>query len=141
MIKLDWDNFSNKKMLDKVEEIKKYGFAKEITVYASPSLNGYHCEVLSFWKLKDIVIFQYRYDFEDDKNRLLLDMLSNDKEVRNVLFNYKIKTKCGISMRFEREKLFTLERADNHSEWQKKTKQELISLYANSNTLITNSSY
>ena len=37
MIKLDWDNFSDKKMLDKVEEIKKYNFAKEITVYASPS--------------------------------------------------------------------------------------------------------
>ena len=37
--------------------------------------------------------------------------------------------------------MFTLERKDNHSEWKKKTKQELISLYANFNTLITNSTY
>ena len=135
MIKLDWDNFSDKKMLDKVEEIKRYNFAKEITVYASPSLNGFHCEIIPFWKLLDRTIFQYRYDLEDDKNRLLLDMLSDDSAVRNVLFNYKIKTKCGVSMRFEREKLFTLERADNHSEWKKKTKQELISLYAKFDTL------
>ena len=123
MIKLDWDNFSNKKMLDKVEEIKRYNFAKEITIYSSPSLNGYHCEIIPFWKLKDKTIFQYRYDLEDDKNRLLLDMLSDDSAVRNVLFNYKIKTKCGKSMKFERKKLFTLVRIDNYSAWQKKTKQ------------------
>ena len=126
MIKLDWDNFSDKKMLDKVEEIKKYNFAKEITVYASPSLDGYHCEIIPFWKLLDRTIFQYRYDLEDDKNRLLLDMLSDDSAVRNVLFNYKIKTKCGKSMKFERVKLFTLVRMDNYSTWQKKTKQELL---------------
>ena len=126
MIKLDWDNFSNKKMLDKVEEIKRYNFAKEIIVYSSPSLNGFHCEIIPFWKLKDKTIFQYRYDLEDDKNRLLLDMLSDDSAVRNVLFNYKIKTKCGKSMKFERVKLFTLVRMDNYSTWQKKTKQELL---------------
>tara|TARA_R110002110_G_scaffold368282_1_gene578079 strand:- start:181 stop:564 length:384 start_codon:yes stop_codon:yes gene_type:complete len=126
LIKLDWDNFSNKKMLDKVEEIKKYNFAKEITVYSSPSLNGYHCEIIPFFKLKPKVIFQYRYDFDDDLNRLCLDMLSDDSTVRNVLFNYKIKTKCGKSMKFERKKLFTLVRMDNHSKWQKKTKQELL---------------
>ena len=138
MIKLDWDNFSNKKMLDKVEEIKKYGFAKEITVYASPSLDGYHCEIIPFFKLKDKVIFQYRYDFDDDLNRLCLDMLSNDKKVRNVLFNYKIKSKCGKSMKFERKKLFTLERLDSHSEWKKKTKQTFI---FPSDKLITHSTY
>ena len=126
MIKLDWDNFSNKKMLDKVEEIKKYNFAKEITVYSSPSLDGFHCEILSFWKLEPKIIFQYRYDFDDDLNRLCLDMLSNDSAVRNVLFNYKIKTKCGKSMKFERVKLFTLVRMDNYSKWEKKTKQELL---------------
>ena len=44
-------------------------------------------------------------------------------------------------MKFERKRLFTWIRMDNYSEWQKKTKQEKISLYAKSDTLITNSIY
>tara|TARA_R110002012_G_C11551320_1_gene602494 strand:- start:9 stop:413 length:405 start_codon:yes stop_codon:yes gene_type:complete len=123
MIKLDWDNFSYKKMIDKVEEIKLFGFVKQITVYSSPSLNGYHCVIIPFFKLKPNVIFQYRYDFEDDKNRLLLDMLSNNQKVRNVLFDYKIKTKFGKSMKFERKELFKYKRTTNLSEWQKIPKE------------------
>ena len=123
MIKLDWDNFSDKKMLDKVEEIKKYNFAKEITIYSSPSLNGFHCVILSFYPLTKHAIYQYRYDLEDDKNRLLLDMLSNNQKVRNVLFDYKIKTKFGKSMKFERKELFKYKRTTNLSEWQKIPKE------------------
>ena len=123
MIKLDWDNFSHKKMIHKVEEIKLFGFVKQITVYSSPSLNGYHCVIIPFFKLKPNVIFQYRYDFEDDKNRLLLDMLSNNQKVRNVLFDYKIKTKFGKSMKFERKELFKYKRTTNLSEWQKIPKE------------------
>ena len=119
MIKLDWDNFSNKKMLDKIDEIKKFGFPKQITVYSSPSLDGFHVEILAFFKLKPKAIFQYRYDFEDDLNRLCLDMLSDNSAVRNVLFNYKIKTKGGKSMKFERKELFKYTRETTNSEWQK----------------------
>tara|TARA_R110000824_G_scaffold273472_1_gene461964 strand:+ start:849 stop:1253 length:405 start_codon:yes stop_codon:yes gene_type:complete len=119
MIKLDWDNFSHKKMIHKVEEIKLFGFVKQITVYSSPSLNGYHCVILSFYPLVKRAIHQYRYDFEDDKNRLLLDMLSDNQKVRNVLFDYKIKTKFGKSMKFERKELFKYKRTTNLSEWQK----------------------
>ena len=129
MIRLDWDDFSDKKMLDKIEEIKIYNFPKEITVYSSPSLNGFHCEIIPFFKLKSKAVFQYRYNFEDDKNRLLLDMLSDNDQVRNVLFNWKIKTKCGITMKFERKKLFKLSRQDNHSEWKKETKQKSLNDY------------
>lgn len=110
-------------MLDKVEEIKLYGFVKQITVYSSPSLNGYHCVIIPFFKLKPNVIFQYRYDFDDDLNRLCLDMLSNDSAVRNVLFDYKIKTKFGKSMKFERKELFKYKRTTNLSEWQKIPKE------------------
>ena len=119
MIKLDWDNFSNKKMLDKVEEIKKFGFPRKITVYSSPSLDGYHVEIIPFFKLKPKAVFQYRYNFGDDLNRLCLDMLSDDESVRNVLFNYKIKTKGGKSMKFERKELFKYTRETTNSEWQK----------------------
>mgnify|MGYP003643408436 CR=1 FL=1 len=119
MIKLDWDNFSNKKMLDKVEEIKKFGFPRKITVYSSPSLDGYHVEIIPFFKLKPKAVFQYRYNFGDDLNRLCLDMLSDDNSVRNVLFNYKIKTKGGKSMKFERKELFKYTRETTNSEWQK----------------------
>ena len=119
MIKLDWDNFSNKKMLDKIDEIKKFGFPREITVYSSPSLDGFHVEIIPFFKLKPKAIFQYRYNFGDDLNRLCLDMLSDDESVRNVLFNYKIKTKCGKTMKFERKELFKYTRESTNSEWQK----------------------
>ena len=135
MIKLDWDNFSNKKMLDKIEEIKKFGFPREITVYSSPSLDGFHVEIIPFFKLKPKAIFQHRYNFGDDLNRLCLDMLSDDNSVRNVLFNYKIKTKAGKSMKFERKELFKYKRTTNLSEWQKipkeltkSFKQELLPL-------------
>lgn len=119
MIKLDWDSISYKKMLERIEHIKKYGFPKEITVYASPSLDGYHCEIIPFFKLKQQATFQYRYDFEDDLNRLCLDMLNKDSETRNVLFNFKEKTKMGISMIFERKELFKYTRETTNSEWQK----------------------
>ena len=119
MIKLDWDNFSNKKMLDKIDEIKKFGFPREITVYSSPSLDGFHVEIIPFFKLKPKAIFQHRYNFGDDLNRLCLDMLSDDNSVRNVLFNYKIKTKGGKSMKFERKELFKYTRETTNSEWQK----------------------
>tara|TARA_R110000824_G_scaffold313837_1_gene500705 strand:- start:263 stop:682 length:420 start_codon:yes stop_codon:yes gene_type:complete len=119
MIKLDWDSISYKKMLERIEHIKKYGFPKEITVYASPSLDGYHCEIIPFFKLKQQATFQYRYDFEDDLNRLCLDMLNKDSETRNVLFNFKEKTKMGISMIFERKELFKYTRETSNSEWQK----------------------
>jgi hypothetical protein len=119
MIKLDWDSISYKKMLERIEHIKKYGFPRQITVYASPSLDGYHCEIVPFFKLKQQATFQYRYDFEDDLNRLCLDMLNKDSETRNVLFNFKEKTKMGISMIFERKELFKYTRESTNSEWQK----------------------
>jgi hypothetical protein len=119
MIKLDWDSISYKKMLERIEHIKKFGFPKEITVFASPSLDGYHCEIIPFFKLKQQATFQYRYDFEDDLNRLCLDMLNKDSETRNVLFNFKEKTKMGISMIFERKELFKYTRESTNSEWQK----------------------
>ena len=130
MIKLDWDSISYKKMLERIEHIKKYGFPKEITVFASPSLDGYHCEIIPFFKLKQQATFQYRYDFEDDLNRLCLDMLNKDSETRNVLFNFKEKTKMGISMIFERKELFKYTRETTNSEWKKTQNQkELIQNY------------
>ena len=124
MIKLDWDSISYKKMLERIEHIKKYGFPKEITVFASPSLDGYHCEIIPFFKLKQQATFQYRYDFEDDLNRLCLDMLNKDSETRNVLFNFKEKTKMGISMIFERKELFKYTRETTNSEWKKTQNQK-----------------
>ena len=122
-------------MLDKIDEIKKFGFPREITVYSSPSLDGFHVEIIPFFKLKPKAIFQHRYNFGDDLNRLCLDMLSDDNSVRNVLFNYKIKTKAGKSMKFERKELFKYKRTTNLSEWQKipkeltkSFKQELLPL-------------
>ena len=46
-------------------------------------------------------------------------MLNKDSETRNVLFNFKEKTKMGISMIFERKELFKYTRETTNSEWQK----------------------
>ena len=51
-------------------------------------------------------------------------MLSDDDSVRNVLFNYKIKTKGGKSMKFERKELFKYTRETTNSEWQKTQNQK-----------------
>ena len=47
----------------------------------------------------------------------------DNQKVRNVLFDYKIKTKFGKSMKFERKELFKYKRTTNLSEWQKIPKE------------------
>ena len=141
LIKLDLDDISYSKLLKIIDKIKHYGVFREIDVKSSPRLDGYHVRIKTFWKLKEIIVFKYRLEFGDDPKRLCRDMLSDNPKIRDVLYNKKIKYMNNKKYEFNEVHMFTLERADNHSEWQKKTRQLLIPLYANSNTFITNSSY
>lgn len=119
MIRLDLDSISYSKLMEKIEWIKCFSWCKSITAWSSPSMDGYHVEVDTFWELPKSVVFRYRYDFGDDLNRLCMDMLINDKETRDVLFDFKEKTKAGKSIIFRRMELFKYWRDTNDTEWQK----------------------
>tara|TARA_R100001086_G_scaffold243497_1_gene172345 strand:+ start:456 stop:881 length:426 start_codon:yes stop_codon:yes gene_type:complete len=141
MIKLDLDDISYYKLLEIIDKIKQYTSFKEINVKSSPRLDGYHVRIKTFWKLKDRVIFKYRLEFGDDPKRLCRDMLNDNKTSRNILYNKKIKYSNNQKYEFNEVHMFTLVRNTPESSWQKKTKQEKIPLYAESDTLITNSIY
>ena len=117
MIRLDLDSISDKELKDKIDFIMKFSWCKSITVWSSPSLDGYHVEIQTFWKLEKKIIFRYRYDFGDDLNRLVMDMLSDDTETRDVLFDFKEKTKMNCSMIFRRVELFKYTRDTSDSIW------------------------
>ena len=120
------DNISFSEMEKRVELIKHYGVFKTVRVFSSPSLDGFHIEITMFWKLSKRVQYQYRFDFGDDLRRLCLDMISEDFGVREVLFDYKIKHKLGVTMKFERKLMFIWNRASPYDEWQKNPKQKNI---------------
>ncbi len=119
MIKLDLDNISFSKMENTVEQIKHYGIFRTIKVYSSPSLDGYHIEIKQFYMIPKKVECKYRFEFGDDLRRLCLDMLSDDISVREVLFDYKVKHKCGVTMKFERKLMFKWIRDSPNDEWHK----------------------
>ncbi len=122
LIKLDWDSISFELMLKRVEEIKLYGWCKQIEVFSSPSMDGYHVEIESFWELEDKVIFNLRYILKDDLNRLVKDMLDPEhSETRNLLFESKEKSKAGMRMRFERMTMFIYYRQLPTSEYVRKS--------------------
>ena len=141
MIKLDLDDISYYKLLEIIDKIKQYTSFKEINVKSSPRLDGYHVRIKTFWKLKDIVIFKYRLEFGDDTKRLCKDMLTDNPKIRDVLYNKKIKYSNNQKYEFKEVDMFTLVKDTPESKWQKKTRQEKIPLYAESDTLITNSIY
>ncbi len=122
MIKLDWDNISFSPMYERLEEIKKYQAFEEIRVFSSPSLDGFHIEIDSFYRVPQEVNFNYRYVLKDDLNRLVKDMLffknSGNLETRDILHDFKEKTKNGTTKRFHRKLLFIYHRSDNNDEWQ-----------------------
>ena len=120
---------------------KQYAVFKEIDVKSSPRLDGYHIRIKTFWKLKERVIFKYRLEFGDDPKRLCRDMLSDNPKIRDVLYNKKIKYMNNKKYEFNEVHMFTLVRNTPESSWEKKTRQELIPLYAKSDTNITKSSY
>ena len=128
MIKLDWDKISFSTMEKRIEGIKSYHGFNEITVFSSPSLDGFHVEIKCRYKTSQPVIFQYRYDFQDDLNRLVKDMLFYKKhghlETRDILHDFKVKSKMGVTMVFEREQLFKYVRIRYDSIWQKIPNQQ-----------------
>ena len=123
LIKLDWDKISFSTMEKRIDYIKSYHSFNEIIVFSSPSLDGFHVEIKCRYVTSQKQIFQYRYEFQDDLNRLVKDMIFYAKhhhlETRDILHDFKEKTKCGVTMRFRRKQLFKYQRMKWDSVWQK----------------------
>ena len=123
MIRLDWDKISFSTMEKRLDHIKTYYSFKEIRVFSSPSLDGFHVEIDSRYSTPQAQIFEYRYEFQDDLNRLVRDMIFYKKhhhlDTRDILHDFKEKSKMGVTMRFERKQLFKYQRLRYDSVWQK----------------------
>ena len=89
MIRLDWDNIGRKTCKERIDSIKGSKYVQSIEVRASPSLDGYHVIVNTFYAIPRGVEHFLRKEWWDDLNRLVMDMLSYTR-ARNVLFQSKI---------------------------------------------------
>ncbi len=128
MIKLDWDKISWSTMEKRVEYIKSYHSFNEIIIFSSPSLDGFHAEIKCRYVCSQAQIFNYRYEFQDDVNRLVRDILFYNKHrhlsTRDILFDFKEKTKMGVTMIFERIQLFKYQRLKYNDVWLKIPQQK-----------------
>ncbi len=71
-LNLDWDNISH---IKRIGELSKEPVVKKINVVMSPSFNGFHVRCNLKSKLSRLDIFRLRYKYNDDRRRLLRDIL------------------------------------------------------------------
>ena len=112
MIRLDWDNCSYHQMLKRIEILKRANSIQSIEIRASPSLDGYHCIVGTFFKIPKGIEYFLRSEWWDDPIRLKNDMLLYDK-ARNVLFQKKIYK----NMEFKEILMILVSRKNKYSSW------------------------
>ena len=112
MIRLDWDNCSYYQMLKRIEIMKGSKYIQSIEIRASPSLDGYHCIVGTFYKIPKGIEYFLRSEWWDDPIRLKNDMLLYDK-ARNVLFQKKIYK----NMEFKEILMILVSRKNKYSSW------------------------
>ena len=115
MIRLDWDNCSYYQMLKRIEIMKGSKYIQSIEIRASPSLDGYHCIVSTFYKIPRGIEYFLRSEWWDDPIRLKNDMLLYDK-ARNVLFQKKIYK----NMEFKEILMILVSRENKYSSWDEK---------------------
>ena len=130
VIKLDLDDITYKTLLSRITYIKKYSWAKEIQVYESCRMSGYHIYIKSFWKIKQSAIYHIRYELNDDVKRLVRDMLGLGEDL---LFSHKLENKRdeqgNITSKhlWSRTIMLKYYRKTNQSSWEiKKFKRELL---------------
>ena len=115
MIRLDWDNCSYHKMLERIEIMKRSIHIQSIEIRASPSLDGYHCIVSTFGHIPINYEYTLRSEWWDDPIRLKNDMLIYSK-ARNVLFQKKIYK----NMVFSEILMILVSRKNKYSVWNEK---------------------
>tara|TARA_Y100001951_G_scaffold82736_1_gene71353 strand:+ start:211 stop:666 length:456 start_codon:yes stop_codon:yes gene_type:complete len=115
MIRLDWDNCSFKKMVLRVETMKKSNYPQSIEIRASPSLDGFHAIISTFGRVPEGIQFFLRSEWWDDPIRLKNDMLLYSK-ARDVLFQKKIYK----NIEFHEISMFLYYRETLRSTWKKK---------------------
>ena len=85
---------------------------QSIEIRASPSLDGYHCIVSTFYKIPKGIEYFLRSEWWDDPIRLKNDMLLYNR-ARNVLFQKKIYK----NMEFKEIFMILISRKNKYSEW------------------------
>ena len=86
-ITLDLDDICFAALESRIEYFKKWNKSKEITVYESPSMSGYHVIIELNSPITDRAAFEKRYEFGDDPKRLVRNMLGYEE----LLFKFKLE--------------------------------------------------
>ncbi len=102
-------------MENRLVGLKKEPSLREIIIYESPKMNGYHILAKSKWRLSYKEIFLMRYNFHDDPKRLVRDMLTLGE---NLLFKFKLEKKFHTSFLWQSTYLFKLKRNQDDT-WHK----------------------
>lgn len=91
LIKLDFDNIAYQELMNRIDFIKKDKIVKEIEIYQSTSLDGYHVYVKVDKELSFMEKMPYRKKWRDDGQRIVMDILKDDEKLKDVLFSYRMK--------------------------------------------------
>ncbi len=113
-IQLDWDDISYHHMLKRIEDLKDSNRIQQIDLRASPSLDGYHVYIETFYRKAPSLIYWLRFMWNDDRTKLCLDMINHNEMMRDILFQKKIKN----GHVYEEVKMFKYYRKSLGSEWQ-----------------------
>ncbi len=113
-IQLDWDDISYSHMLKIIGDLKEHDSIQQIELRASPSLDGYHVYIETFYQKAPSFIYKLRFDWNDDRTKLCLDMINHNEIMRDILFQKKIKN----NIVYEEVKMFKYYRKSLGSEWQ-----------------------
>ena len=114
-VRLDWDKIAYDEALKRVEFIKKNNAVVSIELRESPSGNGYHAIIYTYWSLNPTFIWRLRRAWKDDGFRLVKDVF-NKRPFRDVLFQSKRLRKNGMSLIVSETKMFKCERERYMSE-------------------------
>ena len=98
MIRLDWDKISYSVALERIEKIKKNIAVKSIELRESPSGNGYHVYIHTWWFIHYSLVWRLRRAWKDDGNRLVKDVMNKKAKFRDVMFQSKRDGKTGLVM-------------------------------------------
>ncbi len=118
LVKFDWDNLAFFRMEKRLVGLKNEPSLKEIIVFESPKMNGYHIQAISKWRLTYKEIFLMRLNFHDDPKRLSRDAIGVGQ---NLLFSYKVEKKFGREYLWYSTYLFKLKRNEDNT-WHKNQK-------------------
>ena len=119
-ILLDWDNIGFHELMNRLQNwLLVNEKIQEIEVRASPSLDGYHLYIKTFSFISPALIFELRFQWHDDREKLCMDMRNKVARARGDLFSKKVLLYNGKKYEFKEIKMFKYVRNNVSAEWLK----------------------